>query len=145
MKKIASILPLSLLICCGKTGPMERIEELSEQRSADTGSLATIAGHSEGIIFTMKGSEFTPSFSKTKKQTNLYHNTLKAMQGLPYSVDPSGQTVYTDWFDNGQKGTTKITVLIEESDVVVNVFTKRNGQAIKDAKQTADLTAKIKE
>lgn len=145
MKKIISIVSIALVVGCGKTGPNERLEDLSEQRYAQTGSLASLAGHSEGLVIELKGMEFTPSFSTTKRQISLYQNTLKALQGVPYSVDPSGKTVFTDWFINDQKQPMKITVLIETNDAIVNVFTKRNGQIVKDDKQTQTLTLKIKE
>lgn len=135
---------LLTLTCCGKHGPMERIEELQDQRQQQAGSLASLAGKNDGLVFTFKGAEHTPFFSQTKKQKNLYENTLKAMQGYPYSVDPTGKTVYTDWFDDDQKRPTKITVLVQEEDVMVNVFTKHKGQAVSDRKKSMALEMRIK-
>lgn len=132
------------MVCCGKHGPMERIGELDDQRSANSGSLASIAGKKEGLIFTFKGSEHTHMFSKTKKQKGLYENTLKAMQGYPYSVDPTGKTVFTDWFEDTQKQTTKITILVQEKDVIVNVFTKRDGKVASNKKKSLELESRIK-
>lgn len=131
------------LTCCGKHGPMDRIEELADQRNKETGSLASLAGKKDGLVFTFKGSELTPAFSQTKTQKNLYENTLRAMQGYPYSVDPSGKTVYTDWFEDDQKQSTKITVLVKDKDVVVNVFTKRHGQAVSDRTKSMALEQRI--
>lgn len=123
---------------------MERIEESQDQRNRSMGSLASLAGKEEGMVFTLKGSEHTLSFSQSKAQKNLYQNTLKAMQGYPYSVDPTGKTVYTDWFEDDQKRSTKITVLVKEKDVVVNVFTKHKGSAISDRKKSMALEHQIK-
>jgi hypothetical protein len=144
MKDKVLLLSLATLICCGKHGPMERIEELEDQRVHDKGSLASLAGKNEGLVFTFKGSEHTPCFSQTKTQKSLYENTLKAMQGYPYSVDPTGKTVYTDWFEDDQKRPTKITVLVKEKDVTVNVFTKHKGQAVSDRKKSIALEMRIK-
>ena len=144
-KDVVLLLSLMTLVCCGKHGPMERIEELQDQRSGNSGSIAAVAGKAEGLIFTFKGGEHTPSFSKTKSQKNLYENTLKLMQGYPYSVDPTGKTVYTDWFEGAQKCPTKITVLIQEKDIVVSVFTKRNGEAVLDKKKGLALESQIKD
>ncbi len=134
---------LCALTCCGKHGPMDRIEDFSTQRQEQTGSLASFVGKEEGMVFTLKGSELTPSFSQTKAQKNLYQNTLKAMQGYPYSVDPTGKTVYTDWFEDAQKRPTKITVLVTDKDVVVHVFTKHKGQAVSDRKKSLALEMQI--
>lgn len=123
---------------------MDRIEDLSAQRQDHMGSLASLAGKEEGMVFTLKGSELTSSFSQTKSQKNLYQNTLKAMQGYPYSVDPTGKTVYTDWFEDDQKRSTKITVLVTDKDVVVNVFIKHKGQAVPDRKKSMALEMQIK-
>lgn len=144
MKK-SLLLSLSLLplTCCGKHGPMERVEEFSVQRQQTMGSLASLAGKEEGMVFTLKGSEHTPSFSQTKTQKNLYQNTLKAMQGYPYSVDPTGKTVYTDWFEDDQKRPTKITILVREKDVIVNVFAKHKGTAVSDRKKSMVLQQQI--
>lgn len=138
------LLSLVLIVCCGKHGPMERIEELQDQRTRAIGSIASLAGKEEGLVFAFKGSEHTPSFSQTKTQKNLYENTLKAMQGYPYSVDPTGKTVYTDWFEDDQKRSTKITIFVQEKDVIVNVFTKHKGGAVSDKKRSLALQRQIK-
>lgn len=123
---------------------MERIEESQDQRNRSVGSLGSLAGKEEGMVFTLNGSEHTPSFSQTKTQKNLYQNTLKAMQGYPYSVDSTGKTVYTDWFEDDQKRPTKITVFVKEKDVVVNVFTKHQGTSVADRKKSMALEMQIK-
>lgn len=123
---------------------MDRFEDLSSQRQQNMGSLSSLVGKEDGLVFTFKGSEHTPSFSETKTQKNLYENTLKVMQGYPYSVDPTGKTVYTDWFEDNQKCLTKITVLVKEKDVTVHVFTKHKGRAIPDKKKSVALEMQIK-
>ncbi len=130
---------LLLIVACGQRGPMERIEESQDQRLKETGSLATLVGKKEGFVFNLKGAEHISAFSKTTQQKNLYQKALLAMQGYPYSVDPTGKTIYTDWFEDKDKKSTKITIFIQENDLIVNIFTKRNGQAVADKTKSLNL------